>query len=147
VGLRSILIGGILAVIGGGAAAAGDREDILAVETRWNAAIVEKDAAALGEILGDDFVIITANGYTGGKAELIQAVTTWKGRVEPFVTRDVAIRVYGDTAVATGWFEQTTVEGDKRTDYRQRYTDVYVKRGGRWTAVSAQATNMPAGRP
>ena len=93
-----ILVGLVAAAAAAGSAEAGDREDLLALEARWNRAVWEKDQAVLREILADDFVIIAANGATGGKADLIAAIGDKRSKVEPFDTRDVVVRVFGDAA-------------------------------------------------
>lgn len=127
-------------------ALAGDREDLLALEARWNKAVWEKDIAALGTILADDFIIITANGATGGKAELLTAIASPRAVIQPFETEQVQVRVYRDTAVLTGRFTQTvTLDGAARTT-TIRYTDVYLKGPAGWRAVSAHATEVAAPR-
>lgn len=63
--------------------------------------------------------------------------------IDPFETRDVQVRLYGGTAILTGWFEQTGRFQGRAYRSRSRYTDVYVREGGRWAAVSAHASTLP----
>jgi ketosteroid isomerase-like protein len=114
--------------------------ELRALESRWNEAIVRKDTAVLGRILGDDFVIITADGQIGSKSQLLEVVAAPDAVIDPFVTEDVKVRVYGDAAVLTGRFTQTGTYKGRRFESRCLYTDVYAKRGQQWVAVSAQAT-------
>jgi hypothetical protein len=44
------------------------------------------------------------------------------------------VRVFGDTAVVTG----TVVETDKNVTHHYAWTDVFVRRGGKWLAVASQ---------
>lgn len=139
-----LLLGGLAtAVLTAAPALAGDREDLLALEARWDRALIDKDRAALESILADDFVIVTADGRTGGKQDLIAVTVNWTGRVQPFETQDVRVRIYGDVAVLTGWFQQTVVDNGAATSTRIRYTDVYRRTDKGWVAVSAQATVAP----
>jgi hypothetical protein len=63
-------------------------------------------------------------------------------RVEPFEPFDVQVRLYGDTAVVTGRMRQRFVLGGIRYANDVRYTDVYVKRKGKWQIVSAHASTV-----
>ena len=125
-------------------ALAGDREDLLALEARWNRAVWEKDIPALRGILADDFVIIAANGATGGKADLLAAIASPRAVAKPFETEQVQVRVWGDSAAVTGRFTQTVTLDGKATTATYRYTDVYVRGPQGWRAVSAHATEAPA---
>ena len=51
------------------------------------------------------------------------------------------VRVYGDTAVVTGRMLQRFTLGGIRYANDLRYTDVYVKRKGRWLLASGHASN------
>ena len=120
---------------------ASDRKaEILAVEAQWNDAIVSRDADRLDAILADEFRLTWADGSVTGKAELIAAVRTRKAELEPIRTEQVDVRVYGRTAVVTGRFLQSLSLGEARASTNVRYTDVYIRRGGRWQAVSAHAS-------
>jgi ketosteroid isomerase-like protein len=141
--LRSALAAMALAAAPG-LATAGDREDLLALEARWNRAVWEKDVAALKGILADDFVIIAGKGATGGKAELLQAIASPRATTQPFETEQVQVRVWGDAAVLTGRFTQTATVDGKAATTTYRYTDVYIRGPAGWRAVSAQATEVPA---
>lgn len=55
------------------------------------------------------------------------------------------IRVYGDTAINTGYYTFSVVdrEGKARTS-PARYSFVYVKRDGKWLIVDHHSSAMPA---
>jgi hypothetical protein len=52
----------------------------------------------------------------------------------------VKVRVYGDTAIATGHIAVVYRQKDRTGLGELRYTNVYVKRQGVWKAVSGQVT-------
>lgn len=53
------------------------------------------------------------------------------------------VRVYGDTAVVIGRnTEKGTLKGKPYT-YTYRWTDVFVRRDGRWQAVVSQWVKVP----
>ena len=105
------------------------------------AAHLQSDGAALDRIRSDDYVITTADGRCMDKAQ---------ARVEPgdfTLTRyqhdDVLVRVYGDTAVATGCITTDGTFRGRPTTGQVRFTRVFVKRDGRWQLVANQLTRVP----
>lgn len=126
------------------AASSDIRAEVLAVETAWNDALVRKDTAAVARILAPDFVYVAPDGEMAGRELLLRVIADPRGQMEPFTTRDVVVRRHGETAVVTGWFRQAGTAQGQRYESYIRYTDVYVRRDGRWIAVSAHASRLPA---
>jgi hypothetical protein len=117
-----------------------DRQAIAAIEQRWLDHIA--DPAVLQDILAEDFVHPVQEGDFIGKAEQIawaKAHPSAPDRIARFERLDV--RLYGNTAVATG----VTVASQPGwpTARRILFTDVFVRRDGRWQAVNAQETVAP----
>lgn len=132
----------------GGAALADDRAELLALERRWDEAIVRRDAAALETILADDFLLIGPNGAVADKAALIKGVADPDGvSFDPFETEDVRVRVYGEVAILTGHFTQTAHLGPRSETVQLAYTDVYHRTPQGWRAVSAHATVIRRPKP
>jgi len=119
------------------------RAELLALEARWDSAVVRKDLATLERIIAPSFVYIGADGSVSSRAEMLAGLRAPELEIDPFETRDVQVRLYGETAILTGWFEQTGRVGGRPYRVRSRYTDVYVREAGRWVAVSAHASSMP----
>jgi len=89
--------------------------------------------------LAEDFVCIESDGSVLNKMEFLR--NTAKGPdVADYTLQEVHIRLYGCVGLvrATGLF--TRRDGSSGTS---RYTDVYVKTGEDWKAVSAQITRIP----
>jgi hypothetical protein len=64
-------------------------------------------------------------------------------KMEAFEPANVEIRLYGDTtAVVTGRMLQRFLLGRVQYANDLRYTDVYVKRKGRWLLVSGHTSNV-----
>jgi ketosteroid isomerase-like protein len=118
-----------------------DARQLLDLEQRWLTAAMQRDTATLGQILADDFVDVTYKGSLSDKAGHL------KVSLAPANTRqtleDLKVRFYGDTGIVTG--QNTIAAKDHSFTARVRFTDVFVKRAGRWQAVSAQETLEQAG--
>jgi ketosteroid isomerase-like protein len=122
-------------------------QDLLKLEGEWLDAYLKHDVAAMERIEADDFLITFPDGRVMTKADEIANLKkpVPAGPGPTFMTADTKIRVYGDTAILTGKFIQKGTYADgprKGQDYniQERYTDVYVKRNGRWQVVSSHLT-------
>jgi uncharacterized protein (TIGR02246 family) len=124
----------------GGSAADTSKEEIRALETARNEAIVHGDAPALERMTSDDYTFITLRGELRTKAEIVKGFSTGAFKYASREISDLNIRVYGDTAVVTGRSIQKGAENGKDYSGDYRFTRVYVKQNGRWLTVALQAT-------
>jgi hypothetical protein len=119
----------------------GARAELLRLESRWLAA---HDSATLARMLAPDFVHPVASGDFLTRAQH----SAWVVAHPPDSTigrrlADMRIRFYGATAIVTG----TVIRSRDGTEVgRNVFTDVFVKRAGRWRAVSAEETVVSSGR-
>lgn len=63
-------------------------QELLALETAWDDAVVAKDTTALQRIIADDFVMIGANGTVSDKRQLIEGSANPQLQIQPFQTED-----------------------------------------------------------
>jgi hypothetical protein len=108
--------------------------------TGWRHAVIKQDEAVLKRMLADDLTYSHSNGKTNqNKAEYIAAVTKGPGHYESFDESDTKIRVYGKTAVLTGYVTVKTVNAPS---YRVRTLEVYVENDGRWQMTAHQSARV-----
>jgi len=141
--MLSILAGWVLTAISFTAPPASHAADqgnveqgLMKMERDWCSASVKGDTATIGAILADDFTDVWLTGEVVNKVQVLADVKTEKGAVCNIDL--MQIRVYGDAAVVVG--RTTWMSGAGSGQYR--YTDIYVRRGGRWACVASQATNI-----
>jgi Domain of unknown function (DUF4440) len=111
------------------------RAALVALENEWLAN--EHNAAALERILASDFVHPLPTGEFITKAQHI----AFSSAHPPPANRkqhldQLRVRVYGDAGIVNG-IVVTSDEAGREVD-RTIFTDVFVKRDGRWQAVNAQ---------
>src|SRR5690349_9145861 len=94
------------------------------------------DAMALDRLYAEDFVGIGPSGTVRTKAQVIADFTSGSLRFQSITTDGVQWRVYGDTAVETGSSTMNGQDGDKVVPRDNRFTRVWVRRGGRWQLVA-----------
>jgi hypothetical protein len=110
---------------------------VMRVEQRWLAH--EDDAAVVGQMLAPDFVHVLPQGMIT-RAQQLAYLRSHQPEGVGRRFEQLRVRVYGETAVATGMVVATPKRGAAR---RTLFTDVFVRRQGKWLAVNAQET--PAG--
>lgn len=114
--------------------ASADSATIVTIERTW---LQTSDTAVLGKILAPDFVHIVPGGHFLTRAEHLSWVATHPHR--PDVRRRfaaLAVRLYGRVAIANGVVAASDTTGHELG--RTAFTDVFVRRDGRWQAVNAQ---------
>ncbi len=119
-----------------------DKAAIAQLEQRWLAAIATGDRSALNTILADDYRDINWAGQVRGKAELIADPDVPANTTR--VITHLEVRVWGDTAVATGINQVHS--SDKGWTVEVPFTDVFARIDGQWRAVSSQETMRRPGQ-
>lgn len=104
----------------------------------WMEATKRRDAAALEQLVADEFVLVAARGVIDKTAWL--HATMHQVEVREFRYEDPQVRVYGEIAVMlTGWHQEATMAGREWSgDFR--ITDTWVRRDGRWQVVLRHST-------
>jgi ketosteroid isomerase-like protein len=112
----------------------GREQEVKDLEQRW---LENEDRPdVLESILADDFVHVLPSGFIS-KADHIgylrQHPNYLSGKKH---FEELRVRVYGDVAIATGIVNSVREQGSKPK--RTAFTDVFVRRDGKWLAVNAQ---------
>jgi ketosteroid isomerase-like protein len=117
-------------------------KELIKVENDWSTAVVKHDAKALESLYAAEYISTDATGTTYNKAEGIKADASPNFVMTSFVLSDLKVHIYGQTAVVTGinTIEATSDGMDAGGAYR--FTDVFVKRNGRWQCVATQGTQI-----
>jgi uncharacterized protein (TIGR02246 family) len=123
-------------------------QQVRQLEREWLDAYEKRDSAAMQRIVADDFTIVFPDGASQTKADILAMLERGRagGRPAPrFTTEDVQARAYGDTVILSGRVI-THRKGADGTESQQesRYTDTYVRLGGRWQVVASHLSNVKA---
>src|ERR1044071_10140728 len=84
--------------------AADPAQAVIEASKGWRQAAIQKDAAGLQRYLADDMIYNHADGHGQTKTEYIDAVVK-SGRYESFTDSETKVRVYGTTAVLSGFVD------------------------------------------
>ena len=76
------------------------------------------------------------------RAQVMQELGSGVRRIESGSVDDLNIRTFGDVAIVTGRSVLAGSYQGERASVVQRFTDVFVRRDGRWQAVASQGTQV-----
>ncbi len=139
--IRTVAVLTLLTVVGGTNVSTerrdvdADRQAILALEQLW---LNANDAPTLDRLLADDFKHPVVTGQFLTKEEHIR----WMVAHPPPATRkarfeQLDVRIFGDVAIAGG---VVVTEGLTPAPFRTIFTDVFVRRNGRWQSMLKRTT-------
>ncbi len=120
----------------------GDVGQVRYMDLEWNIAELNQDKTWFQRNLADDYSGVgSRDGAFEDKETFLESFGKYKVSVAE--TRDLDVRVDGDRAIATGlYLTQGTDDKGATFDRRSRFTDVFIKRDGRWQIWSSQGTEV-----
>ena len=114
-----------------------DTATIKALELKWTEAYKQRQIDMLSSLLADDFVITVEDGNVYSKAGYITHSADPATHVEVAEMTDLKVRVHGSTAVITGAYHERGETNGKRYEYRDRFTDIWMKVAGQWQVIAS----------
>ena len=104
---------------------------------------VTKDRATMERLMADDYLYTHSNGTVANKAQDIAETISPDSKWTAVKSDDLKVRVYGDVAVITGLGTLTGSAKGYQPGPR-RFTDLWVRRNGRWQSIGGQSTLVSA---
>ena len=115
-----------------------DEHQILALFEDGDRALMSADIDGLSRIFADDYVQYNESGRAFTKHDVLENLKSGRIRYISMVSTGRQIRVFGDFAMVHGSEEDEVEQGGKRFSVRYVYTDVVIKRTGKWQIVGSQ---------
>lgn len=110
---------------------------IRALEAKVLDAYKQRQVDAFAALLDDDFVITFEDGSTYSKTGYLSYTASSSLQVELSEMSDTKVRLHGNTAIITGSYHERGKDGAQPFDYHDRFTDVWMKKDGRWRLVAS----------
>jgi len=112
------------------------------LEQQWGDALVKKDQAMIDRIVAGEWELTDSEGNLLSKAKVDADVKSGTATFESFHLDDLKVRVFGDTAIAYGVETEKSKYQGKDSSGQYRFTDVFIKRDGRWQAISTHMSRV-----
>jgi len=113
---------------------------VMALETLWNQAEVDKDIRALSQLVPDTFIYIDIDGSLRTKAEFLESLKSGTEKPSEIRNESMVAHAYGNTVVVTSVYREKGIVSGKHYSRRGRFTDTLIKVDSGWQSVASQST-------
>jgi uncharacterized protein (TIGR02246 family) len=118
-----------------------DVEIIKKLNQDWLHSIAKRDSATLANILAEDFIMIAPNGSKLSKKDNLSMLMSTQIEYQAIDIDSINVRLLNDdVGIVSCWLSFKFKSDGKDLSGKNCYQDVYLKRDGRWVAVSAHVT-------
>ena len=117
-------------------------DSVRALEAARRQALLHADTVALSRMIGDEFVEISRLGTRRTRADNIREIASGELNLSSVRYDSLSVRIYGAVAVLQGIADNSGTFHGMPFSGKIRYTRIFVRRDGRWQAVTMQQTSM-----
>jgi uncharacterized protein (TIGR02246 family) len=126
---------------------AGPKEDVAAATNKWATVFADNNPDTISVLYAKDGVLWgTLSPTVRSDPDTIKAYFVAAYKALPKATvkfGDQLIRVYGNTAVNTGYYTFSYVKDGETKSIPARYSFTYVKNGNDWLIVDHHSSSVP----
>jgi len=122
-------------------------QTVTQLEKEWsqigtNKANLAADVKAADRIMADDWIATDFLGKTITKAEAIANLKSGANTTQSIELSPIKVRIIGDTAIVTASDTEKSTYKGKDSSGKYVWTDIFVKRNGKWQAVATHSTKL-----
>lgn len=120
-------------------------QELKALDLSWHQAVADRNVAALSQLLADDYRLNVDAARILTKTQEIEAVKASDPLFDfgPFKLKDVSVKVEdGRAATVSGILTVRPNGGNKDSRRRYFYTRAFVRRDGRWQAITSRLVTL-----
>jgi hypothetical protein len=119
-------------------------QELKRLEDEWLNSYLRGDKQAFDRIVADEFTRTDESANFASKAEEKALIQVPVASVKASLTNeDMQVRVYGNAAIVTG---RIVSKVQDNLSFQSRFTDTFIKRGGRWLVVARHYSRIPTER-
>ena len=118
--------------------------ELIQLERDIGQANIKRDKAFFERVEAEEFIFTDSGGGTTTKAEDVASLDkpTGEFKLVSYDVDEMKVSVYGNTAVVTGGTTTVLRSKDREITNKSRFTDVFVRRGGRWQIVAGHSSRI-----
>jgi len=107
------------------------------IEHKWAESEVKADPAMIAPYLDDTMVQTNPDGSVSTRKEVLDGIGKGDPTLKAVDLAEMKTQSYGDAAVIMGRYTEKREVKGKYVMTAGRFTDTYVKRGGKWKCVAS----------
>ena len=114
------------------------------MEDAWAKALQDKDQAAVGNMVADDYAGITSKGEHQNKSQLLDEVKTSNDTLSASTNDSMEVHVYGpNLATVVGMSTEKGKDKDGKQFSRSfGWVDTWMERNGKWECIAEAVMQM-----
>jgi len=117
-------------------------KELTRLQNGWATARIKGDVAFLENLYAKEFRITAINGSVVERDADIAVFASREMKPEYIRDEDMKVSVYGDAAVVTGIENLKGTYKGMPGEFSVRFTNVFVRRDGRWQLVAGHGTEI-----
>lgn len=122
------------------------RAAVLGVEQALRAAQLGRDPALIEQLHAPEYRLILGDGREVSREKWLSDVRTGSWKPNAIAYSEQKVEIVGQTAIVVGVARSDWTGKDGKAEFaRERYTDVYAERYGRWRKVSTHLSCLEGG--
>lgn len=114
---------------------------LIALEQKWNDAILGNDRTAAGAFMAEEWTEITSDGSVLTRAEDLDELVDGY-HATSILLSGFEVQIFGDVALVSGVSEEKSSYRGRDTSGTFRWMDVWVRRAGRWVCVKSTVVRI-----
>ena len=118
--------------------------EVRIAESQRFEAMMRRDVVALDTLLDEELTYVPGKGSIQSRKEFLDAIKKRSTVYDSIAAHDVRVRVFHGLALATGRAEQHVRNSKGSSQVTVRFTEVYVRREGRWLLSAWEARRIAA---
>ena len=115
-------------------------QSIMRIEHELLTALLKGDASAEERYFADTYIFTDPDGFVQNKSQAIADLKSGDLKLQSATLDDSKVQVYGDTAIVTFSSKDKGTYKGKDISGNTRWTDVFVKKNGRWQVVATHGS-------
>ena len=116
--------------------------ELLGTEASWSKAIQLNDVSSIKRFVADEWILYDADGNVISREQFLSMIASGKLQHDEMTLESPVVRIYGTTATVSGVATSSGKYEGHPFKTRERSTDVFVRREGRWQCVLTQLTSL-----
>ncbi len=119
-----------------------DRADLMKAEQAFGEALVKNDPAMLEKVLSADWTLVISDGSLMRRDAIFKSLKSGTLKFSSYTLGKMDIRIFGDAAVIIGVSDSKGEWEGEKFEGRDRFTDVFIRRDGKWLCVSTHSSDL-----
>lgn len=116
--------------------------EVIELKKKFAAMIARNDVEALTAALAPDWKSVGRDGAVTNRDEVVAFLKSGRIKFTSYEVSELEVRVFGDSAVLIGIGEGKAEADGQSVEGKDRFTDVFIRRDGKWQCVSSHASAL-----